>query len=47
MLLAAILAVTRPGDEVIVLDPCYDSYVPEYNLGTMENPGCITFNESV
>ena len=25
----------------------YDQiYVPEYNLGAMENPGCITFNES-
>ncbi len=25
----------------------YDQvYVPEYNLGAMENPGCITFNEN-
>lgn len=25
----------------------YDQiYVPEYNLGAMENPGCITFNEA-
>ncbi len=25
----------------------YDSvFVPEYNLGAMENPGCVTFNES-
>jgi len=27
-ILTAILAVVQPGDEVIVLDPCYDSYVP-------------------
>lgn len=27
-LYAAIAAVVRPGDEVIVLDPCYDSYEP-------------------
>ncbi len=27
-ILTAILACTQPGDEVIVLDPCYDSYVP-------------------
>ena len=25
----------------------YDEvFVPEYNLGAMENPGCVTFNES-
>ncbi|XCB30068.1 M1 family aminopeptidase [Arcanobacterium hippocoleae] len=25
----------------------YDSvFVPEYNLGAMENPGCVTFNEN-
>jgi len=28
----AILAVVRPDDEVIVLDPCYDSYVPNIEL---------------
>ena len=28
-ILTAILACTQPGDEVIVLDPCYDSYVPK------------------
>ncbi|MEO9101052.1 MAG: methionine aminotransferase, partial [Burkholderiaceae bacterium] len=28
----AILAVVRPGDEVIVLEPCYDSYVPNIEL---------------
>ena len=28
----AILAVVRAGDEVIVLEPCYDSYVPNIDL---------------
>ncbi|MDP3132420.1 MAG: aminotransferase class I/II-fold pyridoxal phosphate-dependent enzyme, partial [Burkholderiaceae bacterium] len=27
-LLTVILAIVHPGDEVIVLEPCYDSYVP-------------------
>src|SRR5205814_5940003 len=27
-ILSAVLAVVHPGDEVIVLDPCYDSYEP-------------------
>ena len=27
-----ILAVVKPGDEVIVLEPCYDSYVPNIEL---------------
>ena len=27
-ILTALLAVVHPGDEVIVLDPCYDSYAP-------------------
>jgi methionine aminotransferase len=31
-ILTAILAVVHPGDEVIVLDPCYDSYVPNIAL---------------
>lgn len=31
-LFAAITAVVRPGDEVIVLEPCYDSYVPAIEL---------------
>jgi len=31
-ILTAILAVVRTGDEVIVLDPCYDSYVPNIVL---------------
>ncbi|THU03717.1 pyridoxal phosphate-dependent aminotransferase [Lampropedia puyangensis] len=31
-LLTAILAATQPGDEVIVLDPCYDSYVPAIQM---------------
>ncbi|WP_299822327.1 pyridoxal phosphate-dependent aminotransferase [uncultured Pontibacter sp.] len=29
---AAITAVVKPGDEVIVLEPCYDSYVPVIRL---------------
>jgi methionine aminotransferase len=28
----AVAAVIRPGDEVIVLEPCYDSYVPAIEL---------------
>ena len=28
----AVAAVVRPGDEVIVLEPCYDSYVPAIEL---------------
>ena len=28
----AILAVVRAGDEVIVLEPCYDSYIPNIEL---------------
>ncbi|HET6828557.1 MAG TPA: aminotransferase class I/II-fold pyridoxal phosphate-dependent enzyme, partial [Ramlibacter sp.] len=31
-ILTAILAVVRPGDEVIVLEPCYDSSVPNIEL---------------
>jgi methionine aminotransferase len=31
-LFCAIAAVVRPGDEVIVLDPCYDSYEPAIEL---------------
>ncbi len=31
-ILTAILAVVHPGDEVIVLDPCYDSYEPNIVL---------------
>ena len=31
-ILTALLAVVHPGDEVIVLDPCYDSYVPGIEL---------------
>ena len=31
-ILTAILAVVHPGDEVIVLEPCYDSYVPNIVL---------------
>ncbi|AVO42507.1 pyridoxal phosphate-dependent aminotransferase [Simplicispira suum] len=31
-ILTALLAIVHPGDEVIVLDPCYDSYVPNIAL---------------
>ncbi len=31
-IITAILAVVRPGDEVIVLEPCYDSYQPNIEL---------------
>ncbi len=31
-ILTAILACVLPGDEVIVLEPCYDSYVPNIEL---------------
>ena len=31
-ILAIILAIVHPGDEVMVLEPCYDSYVPNIEL---------------
>ena len=31
-ILTVILAIVHPGDEVIVLDPCYDSYAPNIEL---------------
>ena len=31
-IITAILAVVHPGDEVIVLEPCYDSYIPNIEL---------------
>ena len=31
-ILTTILALVHPGDEVIVLEPCYDSYVPNIEL---------------
>ncbi len=31
-ILTVILAIVHPGDEVIVLEPCYDSYVPNIEL---------------
>ncbi len=31
-IITAIFAVVHPGDEVIVLEPCYDSYVPNIEL---------------
>jgi methionine aminotransferase len=31
-IITAVLSVVHPGDEVIVLEPCYDSYVPNIEL---------------
>ncbi|MEY2730035.1 MAG: hypothetical protein RL584_1161 [Pseudomonadota bacterium] len=31
-ILTALLAIVHPGDEVIVLEPCYDSYIPNIEL---------------
>ena len=31
-IITAVLCIVRPGDEVIVLEPCYDSYVPNIEL---------------
>jgi methionine transaminase len=31
-IITAILAIVHPGDEVIVLEPCYDSYAPNIEL---------------
>ena len=31
-IITAILAIVHPGDEVIVLEPCFDSYVPNIEL---------------
>ncbi|MGJ7489408.1 pyridoxal phosphate-dependent aminotransferase [Variovorax sp. ZT4R33] len=31
-IITAVLAIVRPGDEVVVLEPCYDSYVPNIEL---------------
>ena len=31
-ILSAILAIVRAGDEVIVLEPCYDSYIPNIDM---------------
>ena len=31
-IITAVLAIVHPGDEVIVLDPCYDSYEPSIEL---------------
>lgn len=31
-IITIILAIVQPGDEVIVLEPCYDSYVPNIEL---------------
>lgn len=31
-IITAVLALVRPGDEAIVLEPCYDSYVPAIEL---------------
>ena len=52
---AELLEVTRAGldlyDRAYSYGFPWDSYdsvlVPEYNLGAMENPGCVTFNEEL
>ena len=31
-ILTALLAIVHPGDEVVVLEPCYDSYIPNIEL---------------
>lgn len=31
-IITAVLAIVRPDDEVVVLEPCYDSYVPNIEL---------------
>lgn len=31
-IMASVLAVVNPGDEVIVIEPCYDSYIPSIRL---------------
>ena len=31
-ILSALLALVHPGDEVMILEPCYDSYVPGIEL---------------
>jgi methionine aminotransferase len=31
-IITAVLAIVKPGDEVVVLEPCYDSYVPNIEL---------------
>ena len=45
--LAAILALVHPGDEVIVLEPCYDSYEPNIDLagGTLDIWPLYLFHE--
>ena len=37
-ILTVILAVVHPGDEVIVLEPCYDSYIPNVELAGGKDP---------
>ena len=52
---AELLDLTRAGldlyDQAYAYGFPWDSYdsvlVPEYNLGAMENPGCVTFNEEL
>lgn len=31
-ILTAVLSIVHPGDEVVVLEPCYDSYIPNIEL---------------
>ena len=38
---------TGPTPTAFPGTPTTDVLVPEYNLGAMENPGCVTFNEEL
>ena len=39
-ILTAILAIVHAGDEVIVLEPCYDSYAPVHRLEFWQDLPC-------
>src|SRR5450830_822204 len=51
-IITAILAIVRAGDEVIVLEPCYDSYVPNIELAggvvvrVPHNPSATVWSEA-
>jgi methionine aminotransferase len=39
-IITAVLCCVHPGDEVIVLEPCYDSYAPNIELAGGRSCGC-------